>query len=66
MVVLSVYLGSTEHVVDREAFATQLASGLNNSVAAADVFVDVQLLPDVCLAESSVRAPFVHPSRALV
>ena len=66
MVVLSVYARNTEHVVDHDVFATRLASGLNNSVAAADVFVDVQLLPDVCLAESSVRAPFVHPSRALV
>lgn len=56
MVVFSVYVRSTKHAIDSDAFAEQLASGLNYSVAAADVHVDVQPLPDVCLLESSVRA----------
>jgi len=56
--VLSVHVRSTEHAIDRDAFAARLANALNYSVAAADVLVDVQLLPDVCLSEASVRATF--------
>ena len=58
MVVFSVYVRSTEHATDSDVLAERLASGLNYSVAAADVLVDVHPLPDVCLLESSVRA---HP-----
>ena len=59
---LSVYVRSIEHPIDRDAFAERLAKALNFSVAAADVLIDEQLLPDVCLSESSVRAPYKSSS----
>ena len=52
------FVRSTDQGVDRENFADRLASALNYSVAAAEIRVDLQLLPDVCLSERSVRDTF--------
>ena len=64
MVLLMDVRGSSEEAVDQETFAEQLASALNYSVAAAEVLVEVRLLPDVCNSEASVRAAFIPLTHA--
>ena len=56
VVVLSMFVRGAEQAVDQAYFAERLAIALNCTVAAADIRMNVQPLPDVCLSESSVRA----------